>query len=109
MRKVFLRKKPSCGALRCIKLITPIQRLMRHKALHNATLRKKLHQLYAGSDAARDCGKKNFLNDFLDRWFSVENRIIIIIIINIIIISIIILEVGPHFSNVPFFPNSALL
>ena len=68
----FIAKKPLCGALCCIKLIRPIQRLMRHKALHKATLRKKLYALYAGSDAARECRKKTLCAFFID-FFSVGN------------------------------------
>ena len=45
----FVAKKPLYGALCCIKLIRPIQRRMRHKALHKGTQRKKLYELHAAS------------------------------------------------------------
>ena len=54
----FFSKKALCGALCCIKLKALCGRFMRHKALHKATLEKKLYALYAGSDAARECRKK---------------------------------------------------
>ena len=56
------------GFLR-IKLLWVIGGLMQYKALHKATLRKKLYELYAGWDAARECRKKALWTFFFDCFF----------------------------------------